>query len=561
MSAPVVLSEGGAAEEWGEDAAAASASASGAGGGAPAEFPPLDFTLEGDDAPPPELSFLRPLAEFVDPPPPPLAEGEEPPQTPAEGDDAGPGSFQPLAALAAALAAALNYVASTDPAAIAAAAEAAGDAPAAPEPELDENGEPIPPPPPKLSIAEVERAMARERAVFATRIERISQRALAHATELREIASNAHERLEERLRARYRAECGAVAALVDEVNVAVDEERELHNDLVLDDVDFIVFEEERALPPPPPQPKRPATEKLLPPGVYRASQLARLAAALAAAAPTGLVSAPECAVLIAKCACADDGDGAPTAFTIAPASMLAAVANLFAFRGSVYVEWRALIVSLLYAAYPAATEADAGTLASAAAQLAAPAKAGKEAFAKARKLWFLPGGNAQEVDVSSIIMRALADAFAVPGAVDAETGESAPATVDVDTLAMHLCASKTHAEGVAKAMEVARRLEIAMDRGEKDFPEGRERERAVALGELSAVAAAAAMGPMSDKAIDLLLSRDLEGKQVDLPAIDAACKRSGGDETVGVEALLRDEATAKWYGRYLVRDAYEVVKV
>jgi hypothetical protein len=234
---------------------------------------------------------------------------------------------------------------------------------------------------------------------------------------------------------------------------------------------------------------------------------------------------------------------------------------LFAFRGSVYVEWRALIVSLLYAAYPAATEADAGTLASAAAQLAAPAKAGKEAFAKARKLWFLPGGNAQEVDVSSIIMRALADAFAVPGAVDAETGESAPATVDVDALAMHLCASKTHAEGVAKAMEVARRLEIAMDRGEKDFPEGRERERAVALGELSAVAAAAAMGPMSDKAIDLLLSRDLEGKQVDLPAIDAACKRSGGDETVGVEALLRDEATAKWYGRYLVRDAYEVVKV
>ena len=195
MSAPVVLSEGGAAEEGGEDAAAASASASGAGGGAPAEFPPLDFTLEGDDAPPPELSFLRPLAEFVDPPPPPLAEGEEPPQTPAEGDDAGPGSFQPLAALAAALAAALNYVASTDPAAIAA-VEAAGDAPAAPEPELDENGDPIPPPPPKLSIAEVERAMARERAVFATRIERISQRALAHATELREIASNAHERLE-----------------------------------------------------------------------------------------------------------------------------------------------------------------------------------------------------------------------------------------------------------------------------------------------------------------------------------------------------------------------------
>ena len=38
----------------------------------------------------------------------------------------------------------------------------------------------------------------------------------------------------------------AVAALVEEIKCAVDEERELVNDLILDDVDFIVLEEELA---------------------------------------------------------------------------------------------------------------------------------------------------------------------------------------------------------------------------------------------------------------------------------------------------------------------------
>ena len=79
------------------------------------------------------------------------------------------------------------------------------------------------------------------------RMKRIVENAVAHAKHLKRVEAKALVRLEEYLRDRYHQECSAVAALVEEIKCAVDEERELVNDLILDDVDFIVLEEELAI--------------------------------------------------------------------------------------------------------------------------------------------------------------------------------------------------------------------------------------------------------------------------------------------------------------------------
>jgi hypothetical protein len=92
-----------------------------------------------------------------------------------------------------------------------------------------------------------------------------------------------------------------------------------------------------------------------------------------------------------------------------------------------------MIVSLLVDMYPEIAGASVERLASAAAQLAAPALAGRAVFAKARKLWFLPTQVVGQVDVAGVVMRALADAFAF------EDGEEG--TVDIESLILHLCAS------------------------------------------------------------------------------------------------------------------------
>ena len=144
--------------------------------------------------------------------------------------------------------------------------------------------------------------------------------------------------------------------------------------------------------------------------------------------------------------------GVPPAFSVCNEGVLAALARTFAFGDSLYCEWRPLIVSLLADMYPVVADASVERLASAAAQLAAPALAGRAAFANARKLWFLPArADSSQVDVAAIVMRALADAFAF------EPGEEG--AVDVESLVLHLCASPASAEaGTRKALELAKVL-------------------------------------------------------------------------------------------------------
>ena len=334
--------------------------------------------------------------------------------------------------------------------------------------------------------------------VFEERLRRVADRCATHVLELDRVASLAHRRMEKMLRGRYHAECSAVAALAEEVRVAADEARELEHDLLLEEEDFVVLEEERALPPaptPPPPPPEDPTPAL--PGIFNAAQIANLCAVFAEAAPTGLATAAECGALIEKCAAVKKpaDPGVPGAFAVAGHKLLSAVARLFEFERSPYVEWRALVASLLAAMYPALLDADADVIASAAAQSAAPAAAGKRAFVAARKLWFLPATKPGEVNVSGLVMRGLADAFGEPG----EDG-----VVDVVALAMHLCVSTTPEIGAGKAVRVAECL-VATSEGADDKQKRAEWCRA------------AGPGAMSEKAVELLKKKDLEGKDVDLP--------------------------------------------
>ena len=175
-------------------------------------------------------------------PPPPDVLGEESP-LPVPAAEESPkwlkDAIELTPTLAAAVSATLEYLKSLSP--------------PEPDPEAEEApAEPAEgeePPPPKTdaeraaetSAADLEAAMAIERHTLRWRIKRVVENAVSHAKHLKRVEAKALVRLEEYLRGRYHQECSAVAALTEEIKCAVDEERPLTNDLILDDVDFIVL--------------------------------------------------------------------------------------------------------------------------------------------------------------------------------------------------------------------------------------------------------------------------------------------------------------------------------
>ena len=64
--------------------------------------------------------------------------------------------------------------------------------------------------------------------------------------------------------------------------------------------------------------------------------------------------------------------------------------------------------------------------------------------------------------------------------------------------------------------------------------------------------AAAGPGAMSAAAVELLKKKDLEGKDVDLPAMAVASGAGGAAPLLGI-------ATRKWFNRYGFKDCHAVV--
>jgi hypothetical protein len=486
--------------------------------------------------------------------------------------------------------------------------------------------------------------MREERRVLETRLERIADRCATHVAELGDIARLCHARLAAMVKTKYKAECGAVAALAEEVKIAAENATPLEKDLNLtisSDV-LVVAEEETAIPPPPPFPAPPPAEPApRDPGTFSGTQFRNLCAALACAAPSGVITPAECASVMEQLGAAEGApqlqtmqtefsDRLPPAYAVAGRRRLANVARLFKFGDSPYVEWRALVTSALAAMYPQLLDASAETIAAAAAQLRAPAAAGKRAFAEARKLWFLPSGDDacheneenEEEDAfaasqrtwgasslaarapsarnrftktgantlrsrtasgdvaAAAVMAGLAEAFGAPG-VDGE--------VDITMLALHLCVSATPELGAGKAVEVARWLtdpeaereaKRAAERAGRAAAREARRAKAVAEGRTTdledsfneqdaeeaeaplppmdykekraAWCAAAGPGAMSAAAVQTLRKKDLEGKDVDIPAMAVASGVGGAAPLLGI-------ATRKWFNRYGFKDCHAVV--
>ena len=361
------------------------------------------------------------------------------------------------------------------------------------------------------AAAETGAAMREERRVLETRLERIADRCATHVAELGDVARLCHARLAEMVKTKYKAECGAVAALAEEVKMAAENATPLEKDLNLtisNDV-LVVAEEETAIPPPPPFPAPPPAEPApRDPGTFSGTQFRNLCAALACAAPSGVITPAECASVMERLGAAEGApqlqttqtefsDRLPPAYAVAGRRRLANVARLFKFGDSPYVEWRALVASALAAMYPQLLDAPAETIAAAAAQLA-PRRRGEEGIRRGAEAVVPAVGTRRWVsrkrgrgrvrrqpahlgcgvargaravranenerrrrrrtlrsrrasgDVSAAaVMAGLAEAFGAPGA----DGE-----VDITMLALHLCVSATPELGAGKAVEVARWL-------------------------------------------------------------------------------------------------------
>ena len=384
-------------------------------------------------APPDVLGEESPL-------PVPAADGEDTPKWLAKE------AIELTPTLAAAVSAALEYFKSVSPPE----PDPEGEE-ASPEPAEDEE-----PPPPKTdaeraaetSAADLEEAMAIERHTVGWRMKRIVENAVAHAKHLKRVEAKELVRLEEYLRGRYHQECSAVRR-PSRNQGAVDEERELsttssrRRGLHRLEEELATWTRRRS-------PRRHRwNPRAAVPSVHRVA--AREPGGwFVVRGDTGVMTRGSARgfravrrVLPPRSAC--------LALSACNEGVLAAVARSFAL-GTIACEWRPLIVSLLVDMYPVVLDASVERLASAAAQLAAPALAGRAAFANARKLWFLPAqADSSQVDVAAIVMRALADAFAF------EPGEEG--AVDVESLVLHLCASPASAEaGTRKALELAKVL-------------------------------------------------------------------------------------------------------
>ena len=182
---------------------------------------------------------------------------------------------------------------------------------------------------------------------------------------------------------------------------------------------------------------------------------------------------------------------------------------------------------------------------------------------------------------AAAVMAGLAEAFGAPG-VDGE--------VDITMLALHLCVSATPELGAGKAVEVARWLtdpeaereaKRAAERAERAAAREARRAKAVAEGRTTdledsfnertdaeeteaplppmdykekraAWCAAAGPGAMSAAAVQTLRKKDLEGKDVDIPAMAVASGVGGAAPLLGI-------ATRKWFNRYGFKDCHAVV--
>ena len=360
----------------------------------------------------------------------------------------------------------------------------------------------------------------------------------------------------------------ALAAVVKAAAVA---ERELPFDLRLEQDRFEldqsllapVIVDPNRVPPPLPQAEPPP-----PAGALSARQLQGLAAALAVAAPSGVIALPDAAGVIAKRAPEDAGKGLPAELW-APASRAALEAMLaagFDPSGSGYVDWRQLVASLAAATVPAVAAGSVADLLSSRDVLLAAAAATKgrltaDALAAAR-LWFDRELQPGEYDREAQLKQALFAAFALPPPPPAEGQEQQQAEdegpcVEPLTLLLYLAARPAGdlRGGLARGLAL-------LGAGE----DGATPEQLLRLAYPSGAAAAAAVGraPVDLPAIEHAV-RAIRHLTVPGTAAAEQAESAGGEKLLLTldELLSAPEAAAlrQAVARYALTDPAELLKV
>ncbi|KXZ56759.1 hypothetical protein GPECTOR_1g684 [Gonium pectorale] len=200
----------------------------------------------------------------------------------------------------------------------------------------------------------------RELAILEARLCLLADRCLGHMEEIASLATGTTAKLGEWIRARYRAECAAVAALDKFAKAAAAAGQPLPHDLKLQD-EFLLVDEGGLLVEAAPKLPRPQPREAQPPGgLLSTKQLGALTAAFLAAAPSGFMRLQEAADML--CRLAAEGS-LPEPWRAASVGAMLGALRLYDPLFSSYLDWREFVAHLIVAAFPLIAKADCAEMA------------------------------------------------------------------------------------------------------------------------------------------------------------------------------------------------------
>ncbi|GLC51118.1 hypothetical protein PLESTB_000467700 [Pleodorina starrii] len=224
----------------------------------------------------------------------------------------------------------------------------------------EEEEAPVDPRVAEAHTAELLAGCGREVVILEARLALLAERCLGQMDEIYGLATGTTAKLGEWIRARYRAECAAVAALEKVSKAAAAAGEQLPHDLRLQD-EYLLLDEGGLLVDAPPPLPRPAPREAQPlGGLLSTKQLGALTAAFLSAAPSGFMRLQDAAEML--CRLAAEGALPEPWRSASVASMLGAL-RLYDPLYSTYLDWRELVAHLVVAAFPLIARADCAEMA------------------------------------------------------------------------------------------------------------------------------------------------------------------------------------------------------
>mmetsp|Transcript_35241 Transcript_35241/g.78424 ORF Transcript_35241/g.78424 Transcript_35241/m.78424 type:complete len:1824 (+) Transcript_35241:146-5617(+) len=327
---------------------------------------------------------------------------------------------------------------------------------------------------PKITAAiqqELQEAVNREVDILQARALLLAERAAVGLEAVASAAQLTHARLGEWVRARYQAECSAVAALEKVVKEAAMSGLPLPHDLRLEDDGLVVDQGAVLVPGAPELPPPVPVERQPPASLLSSGQLAKLGSMFSAIAPNGFVKLADAAQLM--CGCITDSI-LPGGWKGTSIVQMQAALRAYDPMHTGYVDWREVVCSLLAAAFPLIMQSSCADMADQVDMLS-EADADKDGYLteaqwSSVELWFqykmfAPGAEADlegeyalvdqeerkvKYDSALALKQVLWDMFALP--LPAGDGLC---QLDFKAVLLYLCPDRDMFTGIKKAFSVA----------------------------------------------------------------------------------------------------------